>query len=90
MSQISQVISTMTPDIDALDTTDVIDIEPVTQSLNQALLATPFDMLGLHTAPSNKGLVLRTWHPDAESVEVVTLPEGKITGHDDQPDRWSL
>ena len=67
----------MTPDTDTLE---VIDIEPVSQSLNQALLANPFDTLGLHPGPSGKGLVIRTWHPDAESVEVLSLPEGKALG----------
>ena len=48
--------------------------------LESGLCACPFDLLGLHSHPSGKGLVIRVWRPDAISVAVLEYPRGKILG----------
>ena len=50
------------------------------ETLGQALCACPFDWLGLHPHPSGKGLIVRVWRPDAESVRVLEYPTGKLLG----------
>ena len=48
--------------------------------LESGLCACPFDLLGLHTHPSGKGLIIRVWRPDATSVAVLESPSGKALG----------
>ena len=48
--------------------------------LESGLCACPFDLLGLHSHPSGKGLVVRVWRPDASSVAVQEYPGGKSLG----------
>jgi 1,4-alpha-glucan branching enzyme len=48
--------------------------------LSAARCAVPFQFLGLHPAADAKGLVLRTWQPEADWVEVVDLESRRNLG----------
>jgi len=58
----------------------VSDLTSVTQSLQQAMYSTPFSVLGLQPAKSGTGLTVRAWHPHAECIEVLAVPQGKSLG----------
>ena len=59
-----------------------IAVTPVpSMGLEAGLCDCPFDLLGLHTHPSGKGLVIRVWRPDAVSVAVLEYPSGKLLGN---------
>ncbi|MDP0589249.1 MAG: 1,4-alpha-glucan branching protein GlgB [Candidatus Endonucleobacter bathymodioli] len=45
-----------------------------------ASYATPFDWLGLHSHPTEKGFVIRVWRPDAETVRVLEHSSKKLLG----------
>ncbi len=56
------------------------DVAPTVSDLNLVMLSTPFSVLGLHQHPAGKGLVIRAWHPDAKSIEVIPHAGKKSLG----------
>ncbi len=58
----------------------VLETVPIIHNLNNAIYATPFCLLGIHPHDSGKGLVIRAWYPYAQSIEVVSQPQGKTLG----------
>ena len=58
----------------------VSDLTSVTQSLQQGMSSTPFSVLGLQSTKSGTGLTVRAWHPHAECIEVLAVPQGKSLG----------
>ncbi|CAM3660696.1 1,4-alpha-glucan branching protein GlgB [Parendozoicomonas haliclonae] len=58
----------------------VPDVSIATSNLNSVMLSDPFSSIGLHVPNSGKGLVLRVWQPDAESVEAILQPQNKSLG----------
>ncbi len=57
-----------------------VDLSAIASSINQSMLSAPFDILGLHKHPSGKGLLIRAWRADAESIEVISQPQGRSLG----------
>ncbi|MFC3852216.1 1,4-alpha-glucan branching protein GlgB [Salinispirillum marinum] len=60
------------------------------QALASVLEARPFDHLGLHSGPDGKGLIIRTWQPEATAVRVEDLKTGKVLGTMERLDERGL
>ena len=48
--------------------------------LEKAIMACPFDHLGLLVRPGGKGLMIRVWRPDAKAIRVIKQPEDQSLG----------
>ena len=52
----------------------------ITHELEKAIMACPFDHLGLLVRPGGKGLMIRVWRPDAKAIRITKQPENQPLG----------